>query len=251
MKKKLLNVKKLKFLVENCSDYLTFSSPLIKSLLKDNKTGFLDIIFEILNFFDNEFILQLLFHYKNQNTITTSNLKKQISKYKILNYQKSNSYIERHVKRNPPSYEKTYNKYETGYFSWFSPKGLPQKYSPFLNEYNQSPIEYSPFLNGYIQSPKRTLPFFDIHYPKYTYTDNSNNDYNYPKNSNVYLINPIINGNVQMVKYLVKNGLNINHVYNNNYTPLHIACKFKCKDLNILKYLIKHGVDVNKRDKFG
>ena len=64
---------------------MSLSSNLIKELMKDNKITLLDIIFNHLKFYDNEFILQLLFHYKNKTAMTTSFLIQQISneKYKI------------------------------------------------------------------------------------------------------------------------------------------------------------------------
>jgi len=84
--KKELSEKRLKFIIEKCSKYLDISSPLIKRLIKEDNYQLFSIIYENLNFFDNEFILNiLLLNYKNKTPISTSNLKQQISKYKYKN----------------------------------------------------------------------------------------------------------------------------------------------------------------------
>jgi len=82
---KLLTSKRLKFLMNYCIKYFNISSNLIKKLMKDEEVNLLDIIFSNLKFFDNDFILQLLFYYKNKPTISTSALNQQISneKFKI------------------------------------------------------------------------------------------------------------------------------------------------------------------------
>ncbi|ORX77403.1 hypothetical protein BCR32DRAFT_60472, partial [Anaeromyces robustus] len=79
-----LSEKKLKFIIEKCSNYLYISTPLIERLIKEDNYQLFSIIIENLNFFDNKFILNiLLFHYKNKTPISTSDLKQQISKYKF------------------------------------------------------------------------------------------------------------------------------------------------------------------------
>ncbi|OUM70336.1 hypothetical protein PIROE2DRAFT_1470 [Piromyces sp. E2] len=49
----------------------------------NNNIELLDIIFDTIAFYDKEFILNLLFYYKNKITLSTIDLKPQISKYKI------------------------------------------------------------------------------------------------------------------------------------------------------------------------
>ena len=81
-----LNSERLQFIVENCTTYLNISSSLIKQLMKDNNKGLLEILFKNhLKFFDNEFILNLLNHYKNQTSITNTELSTLIDndKYKL------------------------------------------------------------------------------------------------------------------------------------------------------------------------
>ena len=83
---KLLNSERLQFLIKYCTDYFKVPSKLIKKLIKDENVDLLDIIYNNLKFFDNEFILQLLIYYKNKKVISTSELNQQISneKYRIL-----------------------------------------------------------------------------------------------------------------------------------------------------------------------
>jgi len=63
--KNKLSEKRLKFIVEKCSSFLNISSSLIKRLIKEDNYKLFSIIIENLNFFDNEFILNiLLLNYK-------------------------------------------------------------------------------------------------------------------------------------------------------------------------------------------
>jgi len=80
-----LTVECLQFLIKYLNAYLNISSEFIKRLMIDKKVNFLDIIFSNLKFYDNEFILQLLFFYNNKTTISTLNLKQQISNEKFKN----------------------------------------------------------------------------------------------------------------------------------------------------------------------
>ncbi|KAL6618511.1 ankyrin repeat-containing domain protein [Neocallimastix sp. 'constans'] len=57
------------------------------------------------------------------------------------------------------------------------------------------------------------------------------------------------NGNIDIVKYLVKNGVDVNTDTIFGETPLF----YKCRGGNvvIVKYLIEHGADINKENNFG
>ena len=52
------------------------------------------------------------------------------------------------------------------------------------------------------------------------------------------------NGNMEMVKYLVEHGANVNRATDAGVTPLHLTAL--CGDLNIMQYLVEHGADVNR-----
>jgi len=81
--KNLLTIKRLKFIFGNCNRYLNVSSNLIKRLIKESKTNLLDVVLDNFKFFDNEFIIKLLVHYKTKNPISISSLNQQIEKYKF------------------------------------------------------------------------------------------------------------------------------------------------------------------------
>jgi len=78
----LLTSERFHYIMKYCSKYLNVSSNLIKKLMKDENVILLDIIFSYLKIYDNDFILQLLFHYRNKTAISTSDLNQQISNKK-------------------------------------------------------------------------------------------------------------------------------------------------------------------------
>jgi len=69
-----------------CTNYLNITFNLLKKLINDVEIDLLDIIFSHFKLYDNDFILKLLFHYKNKIDISSSDLAQQISneKFKIL-----------------------------------------------------------------------------------------------------------------------------------------------------------------------
>jgi len=71
--------------MEKCTKYLNISSNLIKRLIKDGDIYLLDIIFNILKFYNNDFILRFLLCYNNRTALSTLDLNQQISneKFKI------------------------------------------------------------------------------------------------------------------------------------------------------------------------
>ena len=52
-----------------------------------------------------------------------------------------------------------------------------------------------------------------------------------------------------MIKYLYNENTNPDAPNNNNITPLHLACMKQY--INIIKFLIDIGVDINYQDNFG
>jgi len=81
----LLTAERLQFIIENCNNDLKISTPLIKRLIKDNSIEILQIIFKSIKFFDHDFILNLLFYYKNRKPLSSDALNQFISneKYEI------------------------------------------------------------------------------------------------------------------------------------------------------------------------
>jgi len=55
-------------------------------------------------------------------------------------------------------------------------------------------------------------------------------------------------GNMEMVKYLVDHGADLNKKNTYGKTPLFNAC-YHCKSVEAIKYLIEKGANVNEEDK--
>ena len=85
--KNRLKINNSEVIIELNINDLYISSSLIKKLINDNKFEVLDIIFNNLKFYDNEFIKWLFYQYKSKISISP---KKSKSKYLINNirYQK-------------------------------------------------------------------------------------------------------------------------------------------------------------------
>jgi len=81
----LLTNERLQYIMNYCTKYFSITSKWIKKLIKNENVNLLDIIFSHFNFYDNNFILQFLFHYKNKIAISTLDLNQLISneKFKI------------------------------------------------------------------------------------------------------------------------------------------------------------------------
>ena len=76
--------------LENCYSHLKISSKLKTKLMKDNNKKLLETIFKKhLKFFDNEFIMNLLVHYKNKLPILNQNLYKKKLIIININYQQN------------------------------------------------------------------------------------------------------------------------------------------------------------------
>ena len=57
------------------------------------------------------------------------------------------------------------------------------------------------------------------------------------------------NGDLEMVKNLVANGVNVNERIKNMGTPLFVA--LECSNLEIAKYLLEHEADINMANQKG
>jgi len=83
--KNRLKINNSEVIIELNINDLYISSSLIKKLINDNKFEVLDIIFNNLKFYDNEFIKWLLYQYKSKISISPKELNQKISdkQYKI------------------------------------------------------------------------------------------------------------------------------------------------------------------------
>ena len=60
----------------------------------------------------------------------------------------------------------------------------------------------------------------------------------------------VFNSNIEVLKYLVSQGVDVNAKNNNGRTPLHLAANFS-RDPEVLKYLVSQGADINAKDNDG
>ncbi|KAG4104271.1 hypothetical protein H8356DRAFT_927613 [Neocallimastix lanati (nom. inval.)] len=84
----VLSIDRFQFVMKYFSNHINISLLLIKNLFNDNNNRLLDVIFDHIKIYDNEFIKKLLFHYNNKLEISISDLNQCISleNYKILTF---------------------------------------------------------------------------------------------------------------------------------------------------------------------
>jgi len=252
-----LSPRSLQFLIENCPEYINITSAFLKILIKDNNIELLSIIFKNFEYYDTEFIITLLSHYKNQTAISTADLNQRISKCKI----KINS--------NNPSKKyfitEILNKAcadgKEGIVKYFTRLGAK------INKHNkmgETPLFYACkngnvnlvkfliFTSKYKNSTSKTPAFFVCKNEKIIKTRISKES----KEGETPLSYACKNGNETVVKYLIELGANIHKEYKHkraNFheedksggTLLHMVCDRGY--LNLVKYLIEQGADINKR----
>jgi len=223
----LLTFERFQFIVNSCTKYLNISSKLITTLIKDENTILLDIIFSNLKFYENEFILRLLLHYKNKTAISISDFNKQISneKFKILtnteySYNDSGKYLINECNK------KDINIYIIKYLI---------EHGADINKGNwegETPLLYTCYNKNEIFAKKFIEYLSDIN-----------------KNDFISLFETFSSKNEVVIKYLIKHGADINKRNWYGETPLFRACS--SGNEAIVKYLVKHGAYINKKSKKG
>jgi len=73
----------LKFVLKNKCQCLRVSSALMKKLLDDDNFELLDIIFNSIKLFDNDFVTNILYFWRNGFTLSISELDKLIEDYTV------------------------------------------------------------------------------------------------------------------------------------------------------------------------
>jgi len=107
---KRITSERLQFIMKYFIEYFFISSNLVNKLMKDENVPLLDIIFRHFKFYDNDYILQLLFCYKNKTVISTSDLNQQISNEKFnINTNFRNNKINKYLMNE--CYKKDINKH--------------------------------------------------------------------------------------------------------------------------------------------
>jgi len=248
--KKLFTFKRLNFIVNDCFEYLPVSSSLIKELIKSNKIELLDIIFSKYYLYDRKFVLKLLFYYKYKSQITTSDLEKKISKYKItIENLNEEDTIFRYLKNPCKNGQLAVVKYLFQHGADINGEGscgmrplhLASNYGQenvvrYLLEhgvninkkskYGITPIQYA-CENGHETVVKILLEHGASIYTIY--------------NKGTVLHMACEEGYEQLVKIFVEHGVNVNEMSSKGI-PLHLACEKG--HANIVKYLIEHGADI-------
>ena len=182
--------------------------------MKNDEVSLLDIIFDSLKFYDNDFVLQLLCYYNDKTTISISDLIQQIDKFKI---SKSTKYTNNNT----------------------------DKY--LINECNKKEvniyiikylIEHGANINK--EDRKGETPLFNVcrngneiivkYLVKHGADVNKENKY-----GKTPLFDACFSGNEKIVKYIVEHGAEINKEILNGETPLFEACL--CGNLDTVKYL--------------
>ena len=116
-----LNSERLQFIIGNCTSYFNISSSLINKLMKDNNKELLEILFKNhFKFFDNEFILYLLYNYNNKTPVSDSEL------YPIINDIKYKISTE---------LDKNFNRYDSSYYLFNACKSGNKAAVEFLLEH--------------------------------------------------------------------------------------------------------------------
>eukprot|EP00833_Pecoramyces_ruminatium_P013531 jgi/Orpsp1_1/1187563/evm.model.d7180000058637.1 len=230
--KNYLSLERLKFLFKNCSSDINISFPFIKRLMKDDNMDLLDFIFENFNFFDNKFVLKLLFYYKSKYSISDSDLKQQILKYKLVMERNTSYYI----------YCNQSNKYL--FSACFTGNIFVVKYfvEHGIDMDNEINNEYTP-LHMACQNGHDIIV-------KYLIEQKTNvNKENIYRSTPLHYACKCKRENINCVKYLIEKRANINRINNMEYTPLHYACKNGHE--SIVNYLVEHGADINKETNIG
>jgi len=239
--KNLLTSESLQFIIDNYIDDITISSTLIKKLIKDNNLKLLEIIFKKFKFYNNKFILKLLYYYKSRKPVTTSELNQQISseKYKIIFNEEILEYPE---EKND---------------IWLKNTSLYVKSACLAGNVHivKYLINHGVSING--------TGCFDNTPLHYACKNSSNNNetivkYLVDHGADINKVNwneetPLFKAceikNETIVKYLVEHGADVNKERKDGKTLLLKACENK--DETIVKCLVEHGADVNKENKKG
>jgi len=225
----LLTIERLKFIMENCTKYFNISSNLIKMLMRDENVTLLDIIFDNINFYDNELILQLLLYYKNKKEMSIVELEQKISleKYKISKDTKYSRKSDKYLVNECDKCDININivKYLVEHGTDINKESL----------HKNAPLFYACF-NGNINLVKYLVKCgVDI---------NKENE-----NGSTPLFYACIAGNIPVMKYLIEHGADINKENKFGETPLFNS--WEGQNDTIVRFLFEHGANINKENTHG
>jgi len=219
-----LNQQRLLFLVKNCAEDLDIQS-LINKIMKTSKKRLLYIIFERYYFYDNEFIINLLMHYKNQKSVSLIDLEEDMKKYKIIYCDEkccSSSYIVGTFLNG------TIQKGNIYLIKYLLKLGI--KINPSLDENNWTALHHA-------------CKYGQENILKYLIERGA--DINRKTRERYTTLQIAIEYKQENIAiYLIEHGANVNEKTHDNDYPLHMAILFKQE--NVAKCLIEHGANVNE-----
>ncbi|KAL6593007.1 ankyrin repeat-containing domain protein [Neocallimastix sp. 'constans'] len=201
---------------------------------------YLMLFFEHIKIYDNEFIKQLLFHYRNKEDISISDFNQYISdeKYKIL--------------INDSYYQRGCGKYLL--IECNREKKINSTKVEFLFEHGININEKGDFGETPLINASRSENLAIVKYLVENGTDVNDEDYNYESQ----IIISCEKGNEVIIKNLVEHKADVNAKSNKEkgieeivkYLVEHGADVNKENKKAIVKYLVGHGADVNKETKW-
>ena len=221
--KNFLTSERLQFIMDNCASFLSISSNLIKQLIKDKNVTLLDIIFKRFRFYDHDFILKLLFRYKNKAAISTSDLNRLISNEKF---------------RISDSFKKNISRYLT---TELSKRNINMHIVKYLIEHGAGiDKEDSDMITALCdaclsgnETIVKYLIDFGVDINKVENVFNVENDRETP------LFKAFCSGNEAIIRNLVEHGADINYKNYKYNTPIFNAC-YKGNEA-IVRYLVENG----------
>jgi len=271
-KKGLLTCRNLQFIIEHCINDLSISTLLIKELIKDNNITLLNIIFKEFKFYDNQFILNLLLHYKHKKAINISNLNQLVSNeiYKIpidmgdeeIN-KNSSIYLIKSCKNGNESLVKylvelgvdingdstfgsaIFNACENG--NEVVVKYLVKHGADVNKRYKKKFFFLTPLTEACRKGHETLAKYLIEHGADVNKQSHSIYDGPTP------LTEACRKGNESLAKYLIGHGADVNMLDCTSKpieycSSLHFACRNGHETL--VKYLVEQGADVNSKDKF-
>lgn len=228
----LLNQERLEFIIKNESADIKIPSALIKQLLEENKFDLLSTFFQNIRLYDENFILKLLVHRKNNIVLSTSKLKRLIENYTLSKYPDSSVWFD----------------YNRSSYAYIIDACISRKVNFLKYLKNRCEMDVNRV------SKKGETPLFfacksgNLEIVKYL-VEQGGADINKIKSyGETPLFRACESGNETIVKYLVEQGAIINKENGRRETPLFYACEHGNKRL--VRYLIEQSaeVEINKEN---
>ena len=236
----LLTSNRLNFIIKNCSDFLWISSSLLKKLIKNNEIQLLSIIFDNFKFYDNEFIIMLLYQYKNKISISVTDINRMMSndQYIISINQTTEDYPCKILKEDSPENIQDYFVDACGDGKEHIIKYLFE-HGADVNEVNDDDDDdETPLCCSCWKGNEKIVKYLIKHGADV-------NKGNGSKKTSLHCV--CEEGNERIAKYLIEHGAGMRIVDMNGDSPLFMACK--SGNENLVKYFVELGANIKKKKK--